>query len=115
MGKNLNTCGRIHVEKTGKFVLMGNRGHNSITSFKINQTTGNLFLIGYFKTLGKTPRHFQLNADNHILVIANQDTNNIVVFYFDSENGDLKSTRLTYNICSPNFVQFVHIDEPKLN
>jgi 6-phosphogluconolactonase (cycloisomerase 2 family) len=110
----LNTCGRIHVEKTGKFVLVSNRGHDSITTFMVNQKTGMLKLIGYFKTLGKTPRHFQLNDDNRILVVANQDSDNLVVFYLDSDNGKLRSTGLSYDICSPNFVQFVRIDEVKM-
>merc|ERR1712060_666693 len=34
---DMNTCGRITVHKSGQFVLVSNRGHNSIAVFRIHQ------------------------------------------------------------------------------
>merc|ERR1719499_1433276 len=104
-----NTCGRITVEPTGNFVLVSNRGHDSITSYRIDQETGLLTLVGTFKTLGETPRHFQLNQSGELLCVANQDTDTLVMFNFNQETGELTHTGRTYGSQSPNFVCFVQV------
>ena len=37
---SLNTCGRITVHNTGRFVLVSNRGHNSICVLSIEKYSG---------------------------------------------------------------------------
>jgi len=108
-----NTCGRVTVDMTGKFVLVSNRGHDSITVYSIDleNGTGKLTLVGIFKTLGKTPRHFQLNSTGDLLCVANQDTDTLSMFHFDQETGKLKHTGHIHGINSPNFVQFITIAE----
>jgi len=107
-----NTCGRVTVEKTGNFVLVSNRGHDSIAVYRINrEDSGKLTLVNIFKTLGKTPRHFQLNASGDLLCVANQDTDTLSMFRFNQETGELKSTGRIHGVNSPNFVQFVTLKE----
>lgn len=105
-----NTCGRIHVHTSGNFVLVSNRGHDSIATYSINPETGLLTTVGIFSTLGRTPRHFQLNEAGDILCAANQDSDSLVMFKF-TERGELVDTGLKYQVNSPNFVQFVHLEE----
>ena len=37
---SLNTCGRITVHNTGRFVLVSNRGHNSICVLSVEKYSG---------------------------------------------------------------------------
>lgn len=106
-----NTCGRVTVHTSGEFVLVSNRGHDSITVYRVDQETGLLETVDTFPTLGETPRHFQLNRSGDILVAANQDTDSVVVFDFDVNTGTLMHNGLKYDIESPNFVCFVNVEE----
>jgi len=103
--KDCNTCGRIHVESTGKFVLVSNRGHDSIAVYKIDQKNGRLSTVDIFSTMGETPRHFQLNESGKILIVANQDTDTLVSFH--RKNGVFVPTGFSIHCPSPNFVQFI--------
>ena len=43
---SLNTCGRITVHNTGRFVLVSNRGHNSICVLSVEKYSGLLQVNG---------------------------------------------------------------------
>lgn len=79
----------IHVSNDGEFVYVSNRGHNSITIFKVNLQNGALEQVGFEPVKGANPRNFALTPDNKFLLVANQDTNNIVCFQRDFETGKL--------------------------
>jgi 6-phosphogluconolactonase len=105
--RTMNTCGRICVHKSGRFVVVSNRGHQSITVYRVrNQGPkhGELRTVGYFHTRGETPRHFQFDNSGQYLLVANQDTDTIAVFNFNLSNGDLKYSGNEYRVPSPNFV-----------
>ncbi|CAE8612958.1 unnamed protein product [Polarella glacialis] len=104
---DMNTCGRISVHSAGNFVLVSNRGHDSITVFRIHHElahAGMLSLAHLQHTRGATPRHFQMDASGQWLITANQDSNNIGVFRFNLATGSLDWTGNEYNVPSPNFV-----------
>jgi 6-phosphogluconolactonase (cycloisomerase 2 family) len=103
--RELNTCGRIALDPTGNFVLVSNRGHDSITVFRVRREFGGqLTTVGHFHTRGATPRHFKFNSNGKVLIVANQDTDSIVVFKFDQETGKIAYTGNTYTVPSPNFI-----------
>lgn len=104
---SMNTCGRITVHKSGRFVVVSNRGHQSIGIFKVighGPHFGELRAVGYFHTRGETPRHFQFDSSGQYLIVANQDTDNIAVFNFNLSSGEIKYTGNEYRVPSPNFV-----------
>ena len=43
--KELNTCGRITVHSTGRFVLVSNRGHDSICVLSVDKQSGLLQVV----------------------------------------------------------------------
>jgi len=92
------------VDPTGKYVLVSNRGHNSIAIFSISPSTRMLTEVAYYHTRGKTPRHFQFDQTGKFLIVANQDTDSIAIFLFNQENGTLVFTGNVYDVPSPNFV-----------
>mmetsp|Transcript_3777 Transcript_3777/g.6664 ORF Transcript_3777/g.6664 Transcript_3777/m.6664 type:complete len:525 (+) Transcript_3777:265-1839(+) len=103
----MNTCGRICVHKSGRFVIVSNRGHQSITVFKVKtkgSKRGELQNVGCYHTRGETPRHFQFDHSGQYLLVANQDTDSITVFNFNLSNGELKYSGNEYRVPSPNFV-----------
>jgi 6-phosphogluconolactonase len=79
----------IHISKDGRFLYASNRGHNSIAIFEINKNDGSLLLIGTESTKGDSPRNFQLALDDNYLVVANQNSDNIVSFKRDAKTGKL--------------------------
>ena len=85
-------CADVHVAPSGKFVYGSNRGHDSIAIFAIDQATGELSLVGYEPTLGKTPRNFAIDPTGTILLAANQDSDSIVTFHIDQDTGELHPT-----------------------
>lgn len=104
---NMNTCGRICVHKSGRFVVVSNRGHQSITVYRVKNKgskRGELQTLGHFHTRGETPRHFQFDNSGQYLLVANQDTDSITVFNFNLSNGELKYSGNEYRVPSPNFV-----------
>eukprot|EP00928_Gymnodinium_smaydae_P093466 TRINITY_DN7765_c0_g1_i2.p1 TRINITY_DN7765_c0_g1~~TRINITY_DN7765_c0_g1_i2.p1 ORF type:complete len:438 (-),score=97.52 TRINITY_DN7765_c0_g1_i2:78-1391(-) len=104
---DMNTCGRICVHNSGRFVLAANRGHDSIAVFSVDQDTGRLELADIQHTRGKTPRHFKFDHSGQWLIAANQDSDNIGVFHFNIATGKLKWTGNSYAVASPNFVECV--------
>ncbi|WP_228455078.1 lactonase family protein [Polaribacter haliotis] len=79
----------IHISNDGKFVYASNRGHNSIAIFQVNSNNGSLKNIRYEAVLGEHPRNFSLSPDNKFLLVANQDTDNIISFRRDITTGKL--------------------------
>lgn len=103
----MNTCGRMCVHKSGRFVIVSNRGHQSITVFRVKHKgpkRGELQTVGCFHTRGETPRHFQFDHSGQYLLVANQDSDSIAVFNFNLSNGEVKYSGNEYRVPSPNFV-----------
>lgn len=110
-----NTCGRVAVHSSGNFVLVSNRGHDSITVFRVHFTPGNKGLLSVAvtqHTRGATPRHFQFDASGQWLITANQDSDRISVFRFNLATGKLEFTGNEYEVPSPNFVCSVVPHQP---
>lgn len=77
----------IVISSDGKFAYASNRGHNSIAIFEVNPDDGQLSLLGFESTHGDSPRHFALSPDENLLVVANQNSNNLVSFKRDIKSG----------------------------
>jgi len=105
--RNLNTCGRVCVHSSGNFVIVSNRGHESIAIFRVERKgtkKGCIRRTGFFHTRGETPRHFKFDYSGQYLVVANQDSNTIAVFSFKLSTGEIVFTGNEYRIPSPNFI-----------
>jgi len=102
-----NTCGRIAVDPSGRYVLVSNRGDDTITTFRIHRHEGaapTLEQLSITPTEGATPRHFQFAAGGRYVIAANQDSNTITSFSLDAETGALIFTGHSLAINAPNFV-----------
>jgi 6-phosphogluconolactonase len=58
-------------------------------------------LIGQQDTKGKTPRNFMIDLKGEFILVANQDTDNIVTFKVDPKTGMLRPTGIQTKVPSP--------------
>lgn len=99
-----NIVADIHLSKDDAYLYVSNRGHNSLAIFKVNR--GNLSPIGHFLVLGEWPRNFGIDPSGRFVLIANQYSNNVVLFRRDQELGIVEPTGLSVDVPSPVCVKF---------
>ena len=98
----------IHVSPSGNFLYCSNRGEsNSISIFRIDRSTGKLSLSGHQSTLGRTPRNFNFDPSGNFLLVANQDTDEIIVFKIDPQTGSLTDTHKNIRVPSPVCIKWI--------
>lgn len=98
----------IHVSADGKFLYASNRAaSNTIGIFSIDESSGHLSTVGFQPTLGNTPRNFSMDPSGNFLLVANQQSNNIIVFKRDKETGLLKETGISVEVPSPVCLKFL--------
>ncbi len=98
----------IHVSPDGKFLYASNRGDaNSIAIFAINPNNGRLQLRGIQSTMGEAPRNFTIDPTGKFLLIANQNTNNIVIFKRNKQTGLLTATGEQIELPKPVCLQMM--------
>lgn len=91
----------IHISPNGKFLYASNRGNaNSIAIYSID-ANGKLSIRGFQPVLGQTPRNFIIDPTGHFLLVANQNSDNVVVFSVNQQTGLLKSTGRQIKIPNP--------------
>jgi 6-phosphogluconolactonase len=96
----------VAVDPAGRFVYVSNRGHHTIATFDINQSTGRVTLAGHVSTGGKTPRHFAIHPSGTRVYVANQDSDTIVHFDVDPRSGRLTPTGDVTEVGAPVCVLF---------
>ena len=97
----------IHISPSGKYLYASNRAEvNNIAIFAINQQTGVLSPIGQQETKGKSPRSFTIDPSGNFLLVANQNTDNVVTFRIDQQTGLLHETGLVAHIPAPVCLKF---------
>ncbi len=98
----------IHVSADGKFLYASNRGEsNTIAIFKIDQKSGAITLVGHQSTLGKTPRNFNFDPSGNFLLVANQDSDDIVIFKVDKQTGLLSDSGKRINAGNPVCIKWI--------
>ncbi|HGF1448774.1 TPA: lactonase family protein [Streptococcus suis] len=86
--QGFNGTAAIRITKDGQYVYASNRGHDSIAVYR---TLGDasLELVEIVPTHGKTPRDFALSPNEKFLLVAHQDSDNIVIFSREEATGKL--------------------------
>lgn len=97
----------VMAHANGKFLYGSNRGHNSITAFAIDASTGRIKQIENTPTQGKAPRHFAIDPTGTWLLAENQGSDSVVVFRIDADSGRLTPTGQTFEVPVPVCAVFV--------
>ena len=91
----------VRVHPNGRFLYSSNRGHDSIAIFDISNPERLPKLIGTHPTSGNTPREFAIDASGQFMVVANQDSHNLVLLGIDSVGGTLSTIGNGFSTGSP--------------
>ena len=104
-----NTCSQIHLTPSGRFLYVGNRGHNSIAGFAVDPASGRLSAIGTVPT-EPVPSAFGLDPDGRFLFAAGTASGRLASYRVDQESGAL-TPLTTYAVGQrPAAVQAVRLD-----
>jgi 6-phosphogluconolactonase len=83
----------IHLSEDGLFLYASNRGEsNTIAIYAVHPSDGKLSLLGHQSTLGKRPRNFSITPDGKQLIVANQDSDELVIFNRNTKTGMLSDS-----------------------
>ena len=100
----------IHCSSDGKFLYASNREEsNEIVIYSI-QKSGRLKFAGRQSVLGKAPRNFAIAPGGKYLLVANQNTDEIVIFNRDAQTGLLSDTGSRIAISRPVCLKFVTVE-----
>lgn len=94
-----STIAEMRLHPSGRFLYVGNRGHNSIAVFRVDQSTGTLSLVDIQDSHGAFPRHFNFDRTSQFLVVGNHASDNIVAFKI-LETGGLEMVSVLENVPS---------------
>jgi 6-phosphogluconolactonase len=101
-----NQGSAIHISADGRFVYAGNRGHNSITVFHVEET-GELSFVEHTSTEGDWPRDFAIDPSGNYIVASNQESSNLVLFERDENTGKLTLLQSDIKVPHPVCVKFL--------
>lgn len=96
----------IHISADGKFLYGSNRGEaNEVVIYSIDKK-GMLTYVGRQSCQGKGPRNFVIDPSGNFLLVANQDSNEIVFFKRDQKTGMLTPIGDKIQISKPVCLKF---------
>jgi len=97
----MNGGAHIQFSNDGKYLYATNRGDaNSISVFKVH-SNGKVNQVQQISTQGSGPRNFTIDPTDNYVLVANQNTNNIIIFKRDKTTGMLTDTTKKIELCSP--------------
>ena len=97
----------LQADHTGRFLYVSNRAHDSLAVFAIDGDPEAPLLVEQQPSGGQTPRHFSLSPDGRFLLVAHQDSGNLVRFAVDPTTGRLTRLGELPVRDLPYFVNFV--------
>uniref|UniRef100_A0A7S0MPP9 6-phosphogluconolactonase n=1 Tax=Pyramimonas obovata TaxID=1411642 RepID=A0A7S0MPP9_9CHLO len=92
----------IRLHPNGRFLYIGNRGHDSIAVYAVDPADGTLTCREVHPSGGKCPRNFNFDHNGRFLVVGNQDSNSLNVFEVEGDGTLTETDRIS--LPSPNFV-----------
>jgi len=95
-----NTSADIHTDLAGRYLYQSNRGRNALAIMAIGKD-GKLTRVGDEPTGGRTPRNCLVDPISPFVLVANQDTDNIVVFRRNPKTGKLTPTGQQVSVPAP--------------
>src|SRR5437868_5998930 len=83
-----NTCSQIHLTPDGRFLYVGNRGHNSIAGFAVDPASGQLTAAGQVPTEA-VPSAFGLDPAGNFLFAVRTASGRLASYRIDGASGAL--------------------------
>jgi 6-phosphogluconolactonase len=100
----------IHISPDGKFLYGSNRGEaNEVVIYAIDKD-GKLSYAGRQSELISTPRNFVIDPTGNFLLVANQNSNDIIIFKRNLKTGLLTPTGQKILVDKPVCLKFVAVN-----
>lgn len=101
----------IHVSPDGQFLYVSNREDlNNIVVYAIDQQDGMLEKISSYSSGDVHPRNFTIDPTGNYLLAANRNTDNVVIFERNKENGSLSVTGNEIEISQPVCLKMIPVE-----
>ena len=107
-----NYTSALQMHPSGRYLLAGNRGHNSIVVYEVDKETGLLMLKGHTMLAGDFCREFCFVPDGSMLIVGIQHTDVVQTFFFDENKGILKWSGQEIVIPSPSYYNIFMVNIP---
>jgi 6-phosphogluconolactonase (cycloisomerase 2 family) len=107
-----NFCSEVLMSPDGKFIYAGNRLHDSIGIFAVDDS-GQMSWVGEEWTRGNYPRSFSFDPSGRYLYCCNQRADQVTVFQVDHKTGCLQFTGQYVPVGNPSHVVFAELAGPK--
>ena len=107
--KAKNTTAELVISADGKFLYIGNRGHDSVSVFAIDRKTGMLTLKENVPSGGRTPRNVRIDPTGNWFFAANESGGNVSEFKVDKSSGHITPTGVTAPINTPGGIYFLKV------
>ena len=92
----------------GRFVYFSNRGHDTVSVFRVNPATAAAEAIQVQPVRGAFPRNINLTPDGGWLLAAGADSNTVSVHKVNPQTGELTyQTKSVINVPGPICILFV--------
>lgn len=104
--EQFTSASEIRVHPSGRFVVSANRGHDTLSVFAVDGSTGELQLIELEHVRGATPRNFNYDPAGKWVLAAGQDSHTLASFAVSSETGELTYNRSVIQTPAPICVLF---------
>jgi len=105
-----NNSAELALSNDGQFLYATNRGHDSVTVFKVNAANGKLTNVQNIPTQGHIPRGMSLDPDGTHLLTGNQNSDTITIFDRDTKTGKLTFASQMTDIPTAVCILFTPID-----
>ena len=105
-----NNSAELALSNDGLFLYATNRGHDSVTVFKVNAANGKLTNVQNIPTQGHIPRGMSLDTDGTHLLTGNQNSDTITIFDRDTKTGKLTFASQMTDIPTAVCILFTPID-----
>lgn len=105
-----NNSAELALSNDGLFLYATNRGHDSVTVFKVNAANGKLTNVQNIPTQGRIPRGMSLDPDGTHLLTGNQNSDTITIFDRDTKTGKLTFASQMTDIPTAVCILFTPID-----
>jgi 6-phosphogluconolactonase len=97
----------IKISPDGKFLYASNRLEtNEIIVYAIDPDTGLLTLVQHVTSYGKNPRDLTIDPTGNFLLVANQNSDNILVYKIDKTTGTIGLTGNSFQLGNPVCLKF---------
>ncbi|MFY0626715.1 MAG: lactonase family protein [Reichenbachiella sp.] len=90
----------IKISNDGQFIYCGNRSNHVISILQFDHQSESMHIIDHQSSYGETPRDFTLSPSGKWMIVANQDSDNVIVFKVDIETGLLQKFSIHENLKS---------------